>query len=94
VATGNKPGGGNSSTLLSLPPPIKAENVTDYEVGWKATLLDGHLRTQLGAYYNDYTDFQVSIDSPTVPNTVLILNVPTSTVNYGAEASGDAVFGA
>ena len=94
VATGNKPGGANATTLLSLPPHIQPENVTDYEVGWKATLLDGHLRTQLGAYYDLYKDFQVSIDSPTVANTSLILNVPTTTVNYGLEASGDAVFGA
>jgi iron complex outermembrane receptor protein len=57
-------------------------------------LLDGHLRTQLGAYYDRYEDFQVSIDSPTVANTSLILNVPSTTVNYGVEASGDAVFGA
>jgi len=94
VATGNKPGGANVSTLLTLPPHIKPENVTDYEVGWKSTLLDGHLRTQVGAYYDNYSNFQVSIDSPTVANTSLILNVPTTTVNYGFEASGDAVFGA
>jgi len=94
VATGNKPGGANSTTLLSLPPHIKAENVTDYELGWKATLLDGHLRTQLGGYYDRYDNFQVSIDSPTVGNTSLILNVPNTTVNYGVELSGDAVFGA
>jgi len=94
VATGNKPGGANATTLLSLPPHIAAENVTDFDVGWKATLLDGHLRTQLGAYYDLYRDFQVSIDSPTVANTSLILNVPTTTTIYGFEASGDAVFGA
>ena len=94
VATGNKPGGANATALLTLPPHIRPENVTDYETGWKATLFDGHVRTQLGAYYDQYKDFQVSIDSPTVSNTSLILNVPTTTVNYGFEASGDAVFGA
>ena len=94
VATGNNPGGANATALLSLPPQVEAENVTDYEVGWKATLLDGHLRTQLGSYYERYKDFQVSIDSPTVANTSLILNVPTATTTYGFEASGDAVFGA
>ena len=94
VATGNKPGGANADTLQALPPHIKPENVTDYEVGWKATLFDRHLRTQLGAYYERYSNFQVSIDSPTVANTSLILNVPSPTINYGVEASGDAVFGA
>jgi len=94
IATGNKPGGANATSLTTLPPHIKPENVTDYEVGWKSTLLDGHLRTQLGVYYDRYDDFQVSIDSPTVSNTSLILNVPSTTVNYGVEASGDAVFGA
>ena len=94
IATGNKPGGANATSLTTLPPHIKPENVTDYEVGWKATLFDGHVRTQLGAYYNRYEDFQVSIDSPTVSNTSLILNVPSTTINEGVEASGDAVFGA
>jgi iron complex outermembrane receptor protein len=94
VATGNKPGGANATALVALPPHIKPETVTDYEVGWKATLFDGHVRSQLGGYYDRYDNFQVSIDSPTVANTSLILNVPTTTVNYGVEFSGDAVYGA
>ena len=39
----------------------------DFEAGWKSTLFDGHLRTQLGAYYNVYQNFQINIGDPTTP---------------------------
>ena len=38
VATGNKAGGFNANGIAFGP-----ENVTDYEVGWKSTLLSGHV---------------------------------------------------
>lgn len=54
VATGKKAGGIQDAVTNFLP-----EKVTDYEVGWKSTMLDGHLRTQVGAFYNDYSNLQV-----------------------------------
>ena len=56
AARGYKPGGFNSSTSQFNP-----ETVWDYEGGWKSTLLDGHLRTQLGAFYNRYYNFQFGL---------------------------------
>ena len=53
IAEGYKPGGSNSATDEFDP-----ETVTDFELGWKATLLDGHLRTQLGGFWYDYKGFQ------------------------------------
>ncbi len=55
VARGYKPGGFASATA-----EFKPETVIDYEAGWKSTLLDGHLRTQLGAFFYDYKNFQFS----------------------------------
>jgi len=40
------------------------ETVFDYELGWKSTLLAGHLRTQLGAFYTDYRNFQAVTFAP------------------------------
>jgi iron complex outermembrane recepter protein len=95
VATGHKAGGVNSPSLTvpGLPPTFRPEDVTDFEVGWKSTAFDGHVKTQLGAYYNRYKDFQVSISEPDLPTNPLVLNVPNNTTIYGLEAQGQAVFG-
>jgi iron complex outermembrane receptor protein len=93
VATGFRPGGLNVPATLVLPDPFRAETVTNYEVGWKRGWLDGRLRTQLDAYYNDYKNFQVIIGNPTNPTASTELNVPSKTEMYGLEAQAEAVFG-
>ena len=93
VATGYKSGGLNVPSGFSLPPTFGPETVTDYEVGWKATALDGHLKTQLGGFYSDYSHFQVSIGSPADPVSSTELNAPSPTHIYGFEAQAQAVFG-
>ncbi len=95
VATGHKAGGLNGPNLAGLPTlPFAPENVTDYEAGWKSTLLNGHLRTQLGGYYNRYTGYQVSIENPSTPVISAIYNVGTPTKLYGGEFSAQGTFGA
>ncbi len=94
AATGFKSGGLNVPLSFTLPPTFGPESVTDYEAGWKSTWLDGHVKTQLGAYYNDYQDLQVSIGNPAAPTVSTELNVTSSTKIYGVEASAQAVFGA
>ncbi len=59
IARGYKPGGFNSVSS-----EFKPETVIDYEFGWKATLLDGRVRTQVGAFWNDYQDFQLDALNP------------------------------
>jgi iron complex outermembrane receptor protein len=94
VATGSKAGGLNSVNVYGVPPkPFAPENVTDYEIGWKGTWLGGHLRTQLGGYYNNYTGFQLTIVDPTTPLFNSISNVKDSTKMYGAEFSAQGSFG-
>jgi len=94
VATGFKSGGLNVPLSFTLPPTFGPESVTDYEAGWKATWLDGHLKTQVGGYYNDYKNLQVLIGNPVAPTITTELNVASTTQIYGLEASGQAVFGA
>ena len=93
VASGFKPGGLNVPVGFGQPAPFKSETVTSYETGWKSTMLDGHLRTDLDVYYNDYNHFQVSIGYPTDPVFAFELNDPNTTKIYGVEGEADAVFG-
>lgn len=96
VATGAKPGGLNGALYFGggvIPPPFRQEYVTDYEVGWKSSLMDGHLRTQLGAYYNTFEHFQVILPIPNNPLQSTEQNNPNPSRLYGVEATAQAVFG-
>ncbi|HKQ16765.1 MAG TPA: TonB-dependent receptor [Steroidobacteraceae bacterium] len=93
VATGFRPGGLNVPVGLGIPAPFDEELVTNYEVGWKAGWMDGNVRTQLSAFYNDYENFQVIVGYPTIPVFGFELNVPNSTTIYGFEAQLEAAFG-
>ena len=94
VATGSKAGGLNGINLFGVAPrAFKPEEVTDYEIGYKGTWMGGHLRTQIGGYYNRYKNFQVSIVDPSTPNFNSIFNVPKPTTLYGFEASAQGSFG-
>ena len=94
VATGFRPGGLNVPVGLGEPAPFDEEKVTSYEIGWKAGWADGHLRTQLNAFYNDYENFQVTVGYPDIPVFGFELNNPNSTEIYGFEAQLEAVVGA
>jgi iron complex outermembrane receptor protein len=94
VATGFRAGGLNVPVGLGIPAPFGPEKVTEYETGWKAGFFDGHLRTQLDAYYNHYENFQVTIGFPAFPTFGFELNNPNPTQIYGMEAQAEAVFGA
>lgn len=96
VASGAKPGGLNTALYFGggvVPPPFRQEYVTDYEIGWKSSMLDNHLRTQLGAYYNNFEHFQVITPIPNTPTQSTETNTPSGTKLYGLEASAQAVFG-
>jgi iron complex outermembrane receptor protein len=86
VARGYKPGGFNSATSQFDP-----ETVLNYELGWKSTLVDGRLRTQLAFFYNDYSDFQFDVVEPTTGQAG-IRNVANATIQ-GAELQIEGRFG-
>lgn len=87
VATGHKGGGINSDGAVFQP-----ENVTDYEIGWKATALRGHVRTQLDGFYDNYRDFQLPIFVPTI-GAGIDANATGTTVVNGVEAQLQAAVG-
>jgi iron complex outermembrane recepter protein len=93
VSTGFRPGGLNVPVGFGTPAAFAAEKLTDYEIGWKATSLDGHLRTQVDGFYDVYKNFQVTVGYPTLPIFGFELNNPNATHIYGFEAQAQAVFG-
>ncbi|MEP7246969.1 MAG: TonB-dependent receptor [Gammaproteobacteria bacterium] len=86
AARGYKPGGFNSTTSGFDP-----ETVWNYEAGWKSTLLEGRVRTQVAAFYNDYSGFQFDVLEPATGQAG-IRNVGNGTIR-GAEAQVQARFG-
>jgi iron complex outermembrane receptor protein len=70
---------------------FKPETVMDYEAGWKSTLLGGALRTQLGAFYMKYKNFQMDVVNPRSGQGGVV-NLSNSTIK-GFEASFQAKSG-
>jgi iron complex outermembrane receptor protein len=92
AAKGGKTGGVNGTGQANF----ASEAVYDYEIGLKSKWLDGHLRTQLGAFYMNYKNLQLSTAAPSTvagqaPNGS-ITNAGSSTVK-GFEASAQLRFG-
>ena len=79
VATGYKPGGVNLPAGLFL-----AETVTNYEAGWKSTMAEGHIATQVNGFYIDYKNLQLNIFNPDT-RASSITNAGKSRI-YGFEA--------
>jgi iron complex outermembrane receptor protein len=65
------------------------EKVITYELGWKGELLDGRLRPELVAYFNDYEDMQQlqSFTTPPPGNITLSQVINVDTEMWGVEAS-------
>jgi len=89
AARGYKPGGANPGVAPGNPTTFLPETVWDYEFGWKQSFLNSHIQTQIGAYYNDYQNFQQSaLNTITGTNNVLF-NVASAKIK-GVEAQVQA----
>lgn len=60
VGKGIKPSGFQSGAIFELNIPYERETLWSYEIGAKTTLLDGALAFNTAAFYQDYSDQQVS----------------------------------
>jgi len=86
AARGYKPGGANSATSEFRP-----ETVWNYEAGWKANFLGNRIKTQLGAFYMDYKDFEFdAVDTGTGQTGVT--NISNATIK-GVEFQVQGRFG-
>jgi len=63
VASGYRPGGPNATTPLEtangVPSSYKPDRLTDYDIGYKATLLQRKLTLDLSAFHIDWRDIQI-----------------------------------
>lgn len=78
-ARGFKSGGFN---LGVIQPPFAPEKITDYEAGVRADWLNGRLRTNISAFYYDYTNLQVT----KIAGTVVTIENAANAVVRGIEA--------
>ncbi len=96
VATGYTGGGLNTfTTSAGGPSPFNDVTDTNYEVGWKrSSWFDGHVRTELAAFYTTYNNFQITLSDPTTPMNTYEINLPKTTTNLRpSKARTQATFG-
>src|SRR5258708_35747055 len=85
---------------IAVHDPYKPVEVWNYEVGWKSTILDGHMRTQLDAYYENIGNYQAVFGFTTggvsaigVINRTETRNAQTRSNIWGIETSGQGTWG-
>jgi iron complex outermembrane recepter protein len=89
VATGNTTGG---VSVVVFNKDFKNQDTIDYEAGWKGTLFDGHLLTQIGGFYNELDHYQAYfVDA--LSGTGTYQNLDGTSKVYGMEATAQSVFG-
>lgn len=77
VSRGYKPGGRTPFNL-----EYKSEFVTNYEAGWKATMLDNHLRSSVSVFHMDYNGYQATYATdPLNPAAAVTKNVDGTKIN-------------
>jgi len=99
-ATGFKGGGINPRPYyIQQVQPFEPESVDAYEVGFKSRLLENRLRLNVAAFYNKYSDIQLTlVQCPTLippgapPNCYLPANVGSAKIK-GAEAEAELALG-
>ena len=87
VARGYKAGGAQPGN-----PNFDPENVNDYELGWKGSLFDGHVQTQLGGFWDSYQKMQFTKYNTATGMAGAVVNIGSSTIK-GIEFSTQGRFG-
>jgi iron complex outermembrane receptor protein len=67
-ATGFKSGGINPRPFFPVQVlPHNPEELDAYEIGWKSNLFDGRMRLNVAAFFNDYQDILMTVNTCPVP---------------------------
>ncbi len=89
VATGNTTGG--VSVVLGTP-DFRNQETTDYEAGWKGTLVEGSLYTQFGGFYDSIDHYQAYFYDK-LSGRQTYQNLDGTSRIYGSELQLQAVMG-
>ncbi|HEX2591797.1 MAG TPA: TonB-dependent receptor [Rhizomicrobium sp.] len=91
---------GHTVKGINIFPPhdvYRPVEVWNYEVGWKTSLFDDHMRTQIDAYYEDIGNYQavfgLVIPGALVPDVSETRNAESRSKIWGIEASGQGQWG-
>lgn len=85
VSEGFRPGGNNREPNASIPASYKSDLITNYEFGWKTTLMDGRARFNGAIFYMDWSDIQLTRFDPAISLLGQTANAGTAKVK-GVEA--------
>ena len=86
----NRPGGAfQAATNFTVPFEVDTDEVDNFELGWKTTLLGNQLRFNGSAFYVDISDLQTTIFDPSIVNLFFSDNAADARV-LGSE--GDITF--
>jgi outer membrane receptor protein involved in Fe transport len=64
----NRPGGAQGPNGYEVPFELQTDDVTNYELGWKADLADGTLRINGSAFFAEIDRLQTTIFDPSIVN--------------------------
>ncbi len=95
LTKGTKSGGYNPvpASLGVAEVPVEPEKVTTYEAGFKGSHFGGRFRTNLSVFYNDFTDYQATVQNPIVngvPLNITVIVNAGKAKTYGAEFDAQA----
>jgi len=81
-STGFKSGGFDARDI-GLPPEVDPEKLTTYEIGVKATALDGRVRADLASFYSVYRDVQLTVTTGNPADPTDVLNAGRAIIRGG-----------
>ena len=64
----NRPGGAAGPNNYTVPFELQTDEVNNYELGWKTTVLDGHLRFNGNIFFVDIKNLQTTMFDPNIVN--------------------------
>jgi outer membrane receptor protein involved in Fe transport len=88
VSTGYRPGGPNTISAVGVPTQYNADTTTNYEVGFKGSMLDKKLTLDLSAFWINWNDIQIQLRDPAT-NLIYFQNAGKAR-SKGAEATATA----
>ena len=83
-STGFRPGGINRPVHGIFEPPYNPDTVDNYEIGWKTTWLDGHLRFNGALFDEEWHGVQYALSPPGAAGVTIIDNAGDAR-SYGLE---------